>query len=192
MVALAQSFNPTQSPAQLFRSGSTWATNAFVAPQRHGAGYCACCGDSTRFGSAKKAEAPRFGCGPAGEAPVRADNDSTVYSTHEKLQRTTVNFSDPKLGILTKIALAPIWAYHMLTRKKEGDNKVGRTWLGSIISSKCPYDPTCSEYAQQCIIKYGPVKGWAFGLYRAIVKCNPLYLWATGKVFEPRANADPA
>lgn len=188
MVALAQRYNPAQSPAQLFRSGSAWATNAFVVPQQHGAGYCACCGDSTRFGAAKKAEVPRFGCADeSGKAPT----DSSVYSTGTNLQRTTVNFSDPNLGIMTKIALVPIWAYHMLTRKKEA-NKTGRTWLGSLVSSRCAYNPSCSEYAQQCIIKYGPIRGWAYGLYRAIVKCNPLYIWATGRKFDVGANSDPA
>ncbi|MBK9731219.1 MAG: membrane protein insertion efficiency factor YidD [Chitinophagaceae bacterium] len=36
----------------------------------------------------------------------------------------------------------------------------------------CRYTPTCSEYAVQAIIKYGPFKGGWLAIKR-IVSCNP-------------------
>ncbi len=36
----------------------------------------------------------------------------------------------------------------------------------------CRFQPTCSEYARQAIVKYGFVKGSAMGAWR-ICRCNP-------------------
>lgn len=40
------------------------------------------------------------------------------------------------------------------------------------IFSKCPYTPSCSNYAIEAIEKYGAIKGGALGLWR-ILRCNP-------------------
>ncbi len=37
----------------------------------------------------------------------------------------------------------------------------------------CRYEPTCSEYAAQCIRRFGVFTGVALGL-RRILRCNPL------------------
>ena len=37
---------------------------------------------------------------------------------------------------------------------------------------KCPYVPSCSEYAVQAVEKYGSVKGSAMAAWR-ILRCNP-------------------
>lgn len=37
---------------------------------------------------------------------------------------------------------------------------------------KCKYVPTCSVYAKEAIIKYGPIKGTSLAIKR-IYKCNP-------------------
>ncbi len=37
----------------------------------------------------------------------------------------------------------------------------------------CRYQPTCSEYAAQCVAKHGVWKGVALGI-RRILRCNPL------------------
>ena len=37
----------------------------------------------------------------------------------------------------------------------------------------CRYQPSCSEYAAQCIARHGIWKGVALGL-RRILRCNPL------------------
>ena len=36
----------------------------------------------------------------------------------------------------------------------------------------CRFLPTCSEYARQALVKYGPVKGLALAIWR-ILRCNP-------------------
>ena len=36
----------------------------------------------------------------------------------------------------------------------------------------CKYIPTCSEYARQALIKYGPVKGLYLAV-RRILRCHP-------------------
>ena len=36
----------------------------------------------------------------------------------------------------------------------------------------CRFQPTCSEYARQAILKHGPFKGLALAVWR-ILRCNP-------------------
>lgn len=36
----------------------------------------------------------------------------------------------------------------------------------------CRFTPTCSEYARQALMKYGPIKGMALAVWR-IIRCNP-------------------
>ena len=36
----------------------------------------------------------------------------------------------------------------------------------------CKYEPTCSEYTKQAILKYGAIKGSFLGIKR-ILRCNP-------------------
>jgi len=36
---------------------------------------------------------------------------------------------------------------------------------------ECNFEPTCSEYTKQCILKYGAIKGWKLGISR-INRCN--------------------
>lgn len=38
--------------------------------------------------------------------------------------------------------------------------------------ASCRFTPTCSEYARQALLKYGPVKGLALAIWR-ILRCNP-------------------
>ena len=38
--------------------------------------------------------------------------------------------------------------------------------------SRCPYTPSCSNYAIKAIEKYGAIKGTALGFWR-ILRCNP-------------------
>lgn len=37
---------------------------------------------------------------------------------------------------------------------------------------RCPYIPTCSQYAVEALEKYGPLKGGLLALWR-IIRCNP-------------------
>lgn len=40
----------------------------------------------------------------------------------------------------------------------------------------CRYQPTCSEYAAQAIVKHGVLKGLVLGCWR-LLRCNP---WSHG------------
>lgn len=45
-------------------------------------------------------------------------------------------------------------------------------YLSPLKSTKCPYIPTCSNYALQAIEKYGAFKGSLLAIWR-ILRCNP-------------------
>ena len=45
-------------------------------------------------------------------------------------------------------------------------------YLSPLKSTKCPYNPTCSQYGLEAIQKYGAVKGGLLALWR-ILRCNP-------------------
>lgn len=47
-----------------------------------------------------------------------------------------------------------------------------RNYLSPLKSTKCPYIPTCSEYAVEAVEKYGFVKGGLLMVWR-ILRCNP-------------------
>ena len=51
--------------------------------------------------------------------------------------------------------------------------KLYRKYISPMISTKCPYYPSCSEYGLQAVQKYGAVKGGALAAWR-ILRCNPL------------------
>ena len=44
--------------------------------------------------------------------------------------------------------------------------------ISPILPPMCRYNPTCSEYGKQAIIKYGPFKGGLLSIKR-ISKCHP-------------------
>lgn len=44
--------------------------------------------------------------------------------------------------------------------------------IPSRIHSLCRFQPTCSEYTKEAIIKYGSLKGCYLGIKR-ILRCNP-------------------
>ncbi|MCR5476070.1 MAG: membrane protein insertion efficiency factor YidD [Lachnospiraceae bacterium] len=45
-------------------------------------------------------------------------------------------------------------------------------YLSPLKGVKCPYVPSCSEYAVQAVEKYGVAKGGAMAAWR-ILRCNP-------------------
>lgn len=47
-----------------------------------------------------------------------------------------------------------------------------RTCISPLTPPACRYTPTCSQYAQEAIKKYGPFKGGRLALKR-ILRCNP-------------------
>lgn len=42
------------------------------------------------------------------------------------------------------------------------------------LGANCRYRPTCSEYARQAIIKYGPVRG-SWLAFKRIMRCHPFH-----------------
>ena len=45
-------------------------------------------------------------------------------------------------------------------------------YLSPLKSTKCPYEPSCSNYGLEAIKKYGAFKGGILALWR-IIRCNP-------------------
>ncbi len=45
-------------------------------------------------------------------------------------------------------------------------------YLSPLKRTKCPYIPTCSQYAVEAIEKYGAFKGGILAFWR-ILRCNP-------------------
>jgi uncharacterized protein len=44
--------------------------------------------------------------------------------------------------------------------------------LSPVLGPSCRFYPTCSNYAYEAILRYGPLKGSIFALKR-IVRCHP-------------------
>ncbi|MBU4345144.1 MAG: membrane protein insertion efficiency factor YidD [Desulfobacteraceae bacterium] len=44
--------------------------------------------------------------------------------------------------------------------------------LSPVLSPSCRFYPTCSEYAYQAVLRYGPLKGSFLALKR-ILRCHP-------------------
>ena len=47
-----------------------------------------------------------------------------------------------------------------------------KTYLSPMKTVKCPYFPSCSDYALEAIQKHGPIKGSLLASWR-ILRCNP-------------------
>lgn len=56
------------------------------------------------------------------------------------------------------VALGIIWFY--------------KAAISPYLGPACRFEPTCSEYARQAIIKYGAVRGTWLGMKR-ILRCQP-------------------
>ncbi len=50
--------------------------------------------------------------------------------------------------------------------------KVYRVLISPMIRPRCKYIPTCSDYFEQAVGKYGILRGSAKGIYR-VLRCNP-------------------
>ena len=60
--------------------------------------------------------------------------------------------------LLTKLFLLPIWFYQHC--------------ISPFTPPSCRFTPTCSEYARQALMKYGPVKGIWLACKR-LLRCHP-------------------
>ena len=59
---------------------------------------------------------------------------------------------------LSAVLIGFVWGYRFLIRP--------------LLPSACRFTPSCSEYMIQAIVKYGPVRGTAKGVWR-ICRCHP-------------------
>ena len=50
--------------------------------------------------------------------------------------------------------------------------KFYRKYISPMISTKCPYYPSCSQYGLEAVEKYGALKGGLLAAWR-ILRCNP-------------------
>lgn len=47
-------------------------------------------------------------------------------------------------------------------------------WISPLLPRACRFYPTCSEYARQAIVKYGPWRGSLRAVAR-ILRCHPFH-----------------
>ena len=64
----------------------------------------------------------------------------------------------PIKKLLVFPSLVPIYLYRLVIKP--------------LLPRSCKFYPTCSEYAIQCIVRFGPITGWWMGLKR-VARCNP-------------------
>ncbi len=50
--------------------------------------------------------------------------------------------------------------------------KLYQRYISPMKTVKCPYFPSCSNYAIEAISKHGPVRGGMLAVWR-ILRCNP-------------------
>lgn len=55
--------------------------------------------------------------------------------------------------------------------------------LTSFFGSSCIYHPSCSNYAVDAVMKFGPLKGFVLGILR-IVRCNGMFIGGEDSVHE--------
>jgi putative membrane protein insertion efficiency factor len=53
-----------------------------------------------------------------------------------------------------------------------------RRFVSPMLPASCRYWPTCAEYTQEAVQKYGVVRGCLMGAWR-ILRCNP---WSKGGI----------
>jgi len=71
------------------------------------------------------------------------------------------------IKLLRKIFISPIILYQYS--------------ISPLIPSSCRFQPTCSQYSKEAILKYGLIKGVLLSLKR-IIRCHP---WGGGTGYDP-------
>ncbi|MHA2621760.1 MAG: membrane protein insertion efficiency factor YidD [bacterium JZ-2024 1] len=46
-------------------------------------------------------------------------------------------------------------------------------WISPLFAPACRFQPSCSEYTAQAVLKYGVLKGMYLG-FRRLLRCHPL------------------
>jgi hypothetical protein len=52
--------------------------------------------------------------------------------------------------------------------------RVYKATLSPLLGTRCRFDPSCSEYTYEAIVKYGVLKGTALGV-RRLLRCHPFH-----------------
>jgi len=52
--------------------------------------------------------------------------------------------------------------------------EIYRKGISPLLGPRCRFYPTCSDYARQAILRYGPLKG-SYLTIRRLVKCHPFH-----------------
>ena len=89
------------------------------------------------------------------------------------------NFSEQRLETKRKVSFLlsrrknPIVLYNPISLTFGGLLFVYQKFLSPQISTNCPYNPSCSSFSKNSILKYGFIKGIALSADR-ITRCNSI------------------
>ena len=64
------------------------------------------------------------------------------------------------------------WLSHIISRLLVLPIRFYQLCISPLLGPSCRFQPTCSEYARQAILKHGPIKGLGLAIWR-ILRCNP-------------------
>lgn len=71
-------------------------------------------------------------------------------------------------------AADPLTAPSVLSRAAIGLLVLYKRWISPLLPGACRFTPTCSEYAQMAVIRYGLWRGGLRAIGR-IVRCHPFH-----------------
>ena len=49
-----------------------------------------------------------------------------------------------------------------------------RRWISPLLAPRCRFEPTCSAYAHEAIVRHGLLRGVALAMWR-LLKCQPFH-----------------
>jgi len=49
-----------------------------------------------------------------------------------------------------------------------------RRWISPLLAPRCRFEPTCSAYAYEAIVRHGLLRGVARAMWR-LLKCHPFH-----------------
>lgn len=55
-----------------------------------------------------------------------------------------------------------------------GAIRIYQRFISPVLPKACRFEPTCSEYTRQAIIRYGVLRGVFMGI-RRLLKCHPFH-----------------
>ena len=48
-----------------------------------------------------------------------------------------------------------------------------RRWISPMLGPRCRFEPSCSAYAREALLRHGALKGTLLAIWR-VLRCNPL------------------